>query len=429
MYRRDFLKKSIALTALAFSSCIGGKLYETFNVINYSDFADRIPEWRTIEDAVNLALSCNPDYLFRCFPSGGRPILMSCKDIIPTLESLGYEGETAERLAKFLSRLGLCYDVLKNVVSLIKSRREVMFSVTEHTQYAYKYVWDPINKKKMDGKNFALNFAKWGLINPETKKPFDLVSTQNYCAKRMAIVPSELVVNGGVRWITDPTSVEYRKWIVNKCKMYRRVGVDVVHFDILFLHAGIAYRVVKWMRDNGYYEGNPLEHPAVVDLYNSACDLVSAVKDLGLQVETWFSVLGKVPYERMPKLDGTYISPTYREVLSMRFEDERWETFVNSAKERLGERVRLYSFIDNGGLDTYPMHAFSQKLSPEQQRKFLVIWNDYMRSLGVYPVFPLHDGPMGRTIVRKSWGKYPIYDATAPEFNTYPTIKMMCVKK
>ena len=122
------------------------------------------------------------------------------------------------------------------------------------------------------------------------------------------------------------------------------------------------------------------------------------------------------------------MTPTCEEIRRISFDDSRWNSFIRIARSKLGRDVTLYSFIDNGGLDTYPMHVFSQKLTPELQKLFLIKWDNYMRSKGILPVYPLHDGVMGRTIIRKSFGKYPIYDATAPEFRTYETMVFLALK-
>jgi len=396
-------------------------------VVNYSNLADRIPEWRTIKDAVDIVMQCNPDYLFRAFQGGGRPIPESPATAYDQFISCGYTESEAKKLAWFMSRYGLTYSHLKMSINEVKSRKNIEFSVVEHTQYVYKHVWDPITLEPIkDTKPMALDFSKWDLINPETKRKFDLRSTQIFCAKRMGIVQRELVVNGGMRWITDITNESFRKWIKSRLKRYKRLGVDTIHYDILFGHARVAYEVVKWMRDNGYYKGDPFNHPAVVDLYNAACKIVDIAKSLGFRVETWIGIYVRTPY-KMPKLDGVYMSPTSKEILKIKFDESRWRNFVKITKDKLGN-VRLYSFIDNGGLDTYPMHALSQKLSPKLQCLFFTEWDKYMRDKGIIPVYPLHDGVMGATIIRKSFGKYPIYDATAPEFNTYDCIKNLIKK-
>ena len=86
------------------------------------------------------------------------------------------------------------------------------------------------------------------------------------------------------------------------------------------------------------------------------------------------------------------------------------------------------SMLDNGGLDTYPMSVFSQRLSPKEQSEFLIRWDEYMRKIGIVPVYPVQDGLMGKNPKILSYGKYNKYDALAPEFRTFDTIQKLALK-
>ena len=76
-----------------------------------------------------------------------------------------------------------------------------------------------------------------------------------------------------------------------------------------------------------------------------------------------------------------------------------------------------------------PLGVFSQELTPEEQREVLWNFDEFFSEKGTIFAYPVHGGYMGRDATKLSFGKYYKYDALAPEFETYETIKQLAQGK
>jgi len=82
-----------------------------------------------------------------------------------------------------------------------------------------------------------------------------------------------------------------------------------------------------------------------------------------------------------------------------------------------------------------PLGIFSQYLDKSEQAKFLGMADSFFSrkreefKLPITFVYPLHGGWMGTSAKVLSFGRFKVYDALAPEFQTYETIKELAQKK
>ncbi|HDM89093.1 MAG TPA: hypothetical protein ENG65_03790 [Candidatus Bathyarchaeota archaeon] len=117
----------------------------------------------------------------------------------------------------------------------------------------------------------------------------------------------------------------------------------------------------------------------------------------------------------------------------------RWEKTFSMIREYMGEYIVILMRL-NVGFPNSPLHVFSQKLSPEEQREFLRYLDGFLLKNNVlfsYPVFGLYIGPWDKgerktlsrenkcrvTLTGESHRGFHFYDSLAPEFKTYDTIK------
>jgi len=100
-----------------------------------------------------------------------------------------------------------------------------------------------------------------------------------------------------------------------------------------------------------------------------------------------------------------------------------------SIKQSYGD-IPVFAYLD-WAFDISQTVVFSQKLSKEEQRQELRIFDKSFGEIGVNFVYPLHGGYLGRGENTKniSFGKFRIYDSLAPEFETFETIKKLALIK
>jgi hypothetical protein len=130
-----------------------------------------------------------------------------------------------------------------------------------------------------------------------------------------------------------------------------------------------------------------------------------------------------------PDLDFITTAPFNQEVLNKKLDSSRWNLEIPATEKIYGETPN-FAFID-WAFDSSQTVMFSQKLSTEEQRQVLKTFDSSFTKLGVNFVYPIHGGYMGNSEIttQLAWGKYRIYDALAPEFQTYETIKELAQGK
>jgi len=125
------------------------------------------------------------------------------------------------------------------------------------------------------------------------------------------------------------------------------------------------------------------------------------------------------------------------EVKNKKLFKERWDVFFGKVKKYLGNDVLVLIFMDEAAVkwQDQPLGIFAQLLTKEEQKEYLRKVDGFFErkrdefSLPIVFVYPLHGGWMGNNAEILSYGKYKIYDALAPEFQTYETIVELAKNK
>jgi len=215
-------------------------------------------------------------------------------------------------------------------------------------------------------------------------------------------------------YFPDITNEKFQELLLSWTEEQIDCGADAIWIDMLVTQA----RIMEFLaRDPN--------HPAVVDALKAAKRIVDEIHAYGrskgryIYVGSWWTA-AKFPQETLD-LDFVTVSPTIAEVLEMRFNETRWNEIIRLVRERLGN-VPIFAFIDWASTTKAPLGAFSQDLTPEQQREFLKRADSFLRSKGVIFIYPVHGGYMGVDATKLSFGRYGFYDSLAPEFQTYGTI-------
>jgi len=280
----------------------------------------------------------------------------------------------------------------------------------------------------------ALNPKKWGINVSE--KDF-----QWYWAKRWGNVkkdgscPSEEELKQRMRkYFPDLTDPDFQKIFLERIYKQIDAGVDAIWIDMLYVQARLMAELTK----------NP-NHPAVKESYKAAREIVNKIHDYGkrkgkyIYVISWVAVKEKDSMVSVPKeyvnVDGAMVSPSSNEIKDKftgkigNFNEELWDKLVRKIKKEYG--IPIFARIDYGGPGRTPLYVFSQELTKEEAREFLRKADEFFSKRGVIFIYPLHGGDMGRKkLVKKlSYGRFNWYDALAPEFDTYKTIKNLAQSK
>ncbi|RLG67197.1 MAG: hypothetical protein DRO11_10415, partial [Methanobacteriota archaeon] len=200
-------------------------------------------------------------------------------------------------------------------------------------------------------------------------------------------------------------------------------GADAIWIDMLFSQAGRLLRITK----------DP-NHPAVRESFEAASEMVDKIHEYGLSkgryiyVGTWDQPIISMPYSP-PDLDFVTLAniPSSREVYLMELDEGKCDERIEKIREKLGD-VYILAFMDFG-FPNSPVEIFSQNLTPEKQREFLRIADEFFSKKGIIFIYPVHGGFMGWNPKILSFGKFNVYDSLAPEFDTYETIKELAQKK
>lgn len=212
----------------------------------------------------------------------------------------------------------------------------------------------------------------------------------------------------------DILNSEFQELFLNHVKVQIDSGVDAVWIDGLFWQAGIFARLA-----------NGTSHPSIEAVFNAASKIVEeihrygALKGKHIYVGSWAAT--DYPYPT-PNLDFVTVSPSAEEVKEKRLDETKWMEKINQIREKYGE-VPVISFIDWTFTADTPLGVFSQTLTKEEQRQVLLNFDEFFTENKIIFAYPVHGGYVGRDATKLSFGKYYKYDALAPEFDTYETIK------
>jgi len=296
------------------------------------------------------------------------------------VQSERYDLEDIGRAAKAVEELGALY-----CPCILVQNLRVSFNYDPLT-------FKPIPKSELE--SMALDYSKWGL-------PYDKDKTQEYFREKAGI-PAGAV-------FPDITNEAYQEYLIRKVKALKEAGVKCVWLDMLFAQANIAYAIT-----------HDYNHPAVKEAYEAAVKVVKEIKAMGMTVGTWADWV-IYPYSNAPPVDFVTKTVSRKEVMEGSVNLTEWREVISTIRGRTNATILMV--FDFGPSDNTPLAIFSQQLTPEQQTEFLKSMGEACKELGVVPVYPVHGGCMGRDAQKLSYGKYLYYDALAPEFRTYETIK------
>ncbi len=375
---------------------------------------------RSLNDVIGILKDTGTDFVFQGWMTQ-KPCADKCSDL---------SGEEREKCELF----GKSYEHLRKAIYEIKKELpDIIFCGGTQAEYLYpeevgnsRLILESGDRDK--AWEIALNPEKWG-INV-SRKDF-----QWYWAKRWgeigenASCPSEGELKQRMRkFFPDLTHPEFQKIFLER--IYRQIdaGVDAIWIDMLYVQGRLMEALTK----------NP-NHAAVRESYKAAKDIVDKIHEYGkkkgkyIYVITWVAVKDKDSIISVPKeyvnVDAAMVSPSSNEIKDKfsgeiaKFNEALWDELVRKIKNEYG--IPIFARIDYGGPGRTPLYVFSQELSKEEAREFLRKADEFFSKKGIIFIYPVHGGDMGRgKVVKKlSYERFNWYDALAPEFETYETIK------
>jgi hypothetical protein len=355
---------------------------------------------RDIEDLIKIFKETDTDFVFRAFwrwsPCPESP--KEAPDQRYTIRGYTYQHlkEAVGRIKEKMPGIVICGAIPAQKIE-VRERDPLTGEILNNT---YKMALDP---------------AKWGL---------NLSKEEFQCefAKTHLWVPKDLDCNlydstQVPAYFPDITNPNFQKLLLSWAKKQIDCGLDGIWIDMLYRQAGYLFRLT-----------NDFQHPAVKKSYDAAAKIVDEIHRYGylkgryIYVGSWAAPI-YFPYPA-PNLDFLTLSPTSREILNKRLDENRWKRYIKKIREKFGS-IPIFAFIDWASTTKTPLGAFSQKLSKEEQRELLEYMDEFFKKLGIVFVYPVHGGWMGNDATMLSFGKWRSYDSLAPEFKTYETIKKL----
>ncbi|MDD5596101.1 MAG: hypothetical protein PHY94_07675 [Candidatus Omnitrophica bacterium] len=402
----------------------------------YENITDGVPIGRSIDETIGILKETKTDLIFRGFWKW-TPVVDSPDNIPAQLfELAGDKNITPKQLSDTFRRNGHYYQELKRWISAIKKEiPEIIFIGAIPAQTLSRIEVNPITGRVYttgETWQMALDPAKWGI--ERNGKP---VTKEQFQKWFYGIHPFGGKVEGGYDWhkvqayFPDITNPKFQELLLSWAKKQIDCGADGIWIDMLYQQ---ATRLAQITGD--------MYHPSVRESVAAASKIVDEIHKYGksrgkyIYVGTWDGPFvatelftGKeFPYSG-EDLDFITASPLNKEILEKKINELRWTKETAIIKRIYGE-IPVFSFID-WAFDESQTVIFSQKLSKEEQREVLNTFDESFAKMGINFIYPVHGGYMGRGEISTNlaWGKYRIYDALAPEFQTYNTIKELANRK
>lgn len=327
----------------------------------------------------------------------------------------------SEQLAE-AKEIGYTYEDLKNATSEIKKEKpDIIFAGAVGAQFLDSekdrnpMTGEILNRDKTW--TMALNPQKWG-INV-SKEEF----LQEFGSKH-----SGYSVNGPF-FYPDITNPDFQNLLLSWVEKQIDSGVDAIWIDLLYTQADMF---------NDYATKNPSvaenARKASADSYEAASKIIDEVHVYGyskygkyIYVGTWAYPAVSLPYVK-PDLDFVTLTVPQEEILFVEFDSKAWDKKITDVSSNFGS-IPILVLLDWASGTNTSLGIFSQTLTSEQQKEFLKRADDFFTKKGIIFVYPLHGGYMGDGAKILSFGKFPIYDSLAQEFQTYDTIKELAQNK
>jgi|GEM_PF-3867926 len=306
------------------------------------------------------------------------------------------------------------YEEFRDAVKKIRAENpEIIICGSFGAQFIDKRgEYDPIKKKilsESEVEEMALNLSKHSEWNLDEEKIEEFWNINNQASEY------------GRGYLPGITNKKFQELVINIAKRQIDEGADAIWIDGLYKQTRILAQVTR-----------NLNHIAVKESFEGSSEIVDEIheyakkKEREVYVGTWVDV-AFFPFQP-PKFDFLTFSPNKEEVLSKEFNEKKWDSVKSKVEENFGE-IPILVYLDYSMSDDSPLAIFSQKLSPDEQREFLIEVDEFVHKKGMIFAYPVHGFFMGQNATILSFGKFPIYDSLAPEFETYETIKELAQKK
>ena len=346
---------------------------------------------RTYEDLVKILKETSPDLVFRIWWRW-----TPTPESLPSNTPIYQAGHTYQQLEETLRKLKRDFPEIKCWFGAIPTQR-INFKERDPITgkiYSQKETWQ-----------MALDPQKWGI---------------NFSKERLQELTQEKGGTGKYGYFPDVTNREFQKLYLSWAKRQIDAGVNGLFLDMLFAQPRFLARITK----------SP-NHKSVKESLEAIDYLIKEIRDYGKKKGEYIYLCSFVTFTDLPDytpdLDFVLVSPTIEEVRNLTLDEKRWDDIVSKIKERLPD-AKILAMIDWAGTTNTPLGVFSQELSKEEQREFLRKADEFFSKKGIIFVYPVHGGFMGQDAKILSFGKLKTYDALAPEFDTYATIKKLAQK-
>lgn len=409
------------------------KLSQVKVAVLYENITDGVLIGRSLDETINILKETRTDIIFRSFWKW-EPIINSPDSIPPELLELTPKGTTLEQVAAYLRITGHYYQELKRWISVIKKEiPDIIFVGAIPTQTLGRIEYNPITSKIWSMEEtwgMALDPQKWNITNngsPVTKEQFQSWWYGVHpCGGKIDKYDWQKVP----AYFPDITNPKVHELILSWAKKQIDCGADAIWIDMLHHQATLLSQMT-----------GDVNHIAVKESIDDASKIVDEIHTYGdsigryIHVGSWHGpfVIAEMiglnfPYTP-PNLDFITTSPLNQEIMNKKLDSIRWTKEMQVTKKKYVD-IPFFAFID-WGFDSSQTVMFSQKLSNQEQTEVLKTFDASFTKMGINFIYPLHGGYMGRGEIttKLAWGKYRTYDALAPEFQTYQTIKELAQKK
>ncbi len=224
--------------------------------------------------------------------------------------------------------------------------------------------------------------------------------------------------------LPDITNPDYQKLLLDYAKKQIDSGVDAIWIDGFFVQAKIFAGL----------NNKKLDHPSIKEVFEANDKIIDEIHRYGktkgkyIYVGSWAA--GEYVYmiSTPPKLDFVTISPSPEEVKNKKLDEDKQKKHIEQIRKKYGD-VPIIAFIDWAFTTDTALGIFSQSLNKEEQKEALKNFDKFFIENGVIFAYPVHGGYTGRGASKLAFSKYTKYDALAPEFDTYETIKELALNK
>lgn len=381
---------------------------------------------RSVDDAIDIFKETKTDFIAL---SWGRINLIPerCSDLP--------QGEQ-----KTCETKGYSYEHLKNAAAKIKSEMpDVIIGGGLSAEFLNAESVNEMTGEKLSKDQtwaMALDPKKWGIDMSKEEFQTRIAVSHNWVKGQPNHNAWEDISKIDIRgvqydpkvempyYFPDNTNPAYQELFLSWVEKQIDFGVGQILIDINTKQAKLLASIT-----------GDINHQAVKDSFKGNSDIVDNIHQYGLSKGKYIYVISwataadmKSPYSAQD-LDAVMVTPSTGEIEKMKMDEEKWDTYVSAIKAKFGN-IPIFVMFDQGP-DYRPLEAFSQRLTKEQQKQFLRIADEFFNRKGMLFIYPLHGGMMGadNRVKARSYGKYNWYDALAPEFDTYETIKELANKK